>query len=92
MSRQAVRPPNLLFKGYRDSSLGVKWLGHGAVPLLPHYAFMVWIRQLSLIQDSTVEGCNKPMFVAMMQSYIGPVSETAFQTCFMSLVKWFLVI
>jgi len=32
----------------------------GAVPLLPHYAFMAWIRQLSLIQDSTVEGCNKP--------------------------------
>jgi len=32
------------------------------------------------------------MFVAMMQSYVGPVSETAFQTCFMSLVKWFWVI
>jgi len=43
MSRQAVGLPSLLFKGYRDSSLGVKWLGHGAVPLLPHYAFMVWI-------------------------------------------------
>ena len=35
MSRQAVGPPSLLFKGYRDSSLGVKWPGHGAVPLLP---------------------------------------------------------
>ena len=38
----------------------------GAVPLLPYYAFMAWIRQLSLIQDPTVEGCNKP-FVTMMQ-------------------------
>ena len=35
----------------------------GAVPLLPHYAFMAWIRQLTLIQDSTVEA----VFVAMMQ-------------------------
>ena len=35
----------------------------GAVPLFPHYAFMACIRQLSLIQDSTVEA----MFVAMMQ-------------------------
>ena len=60
MSRQAVGPPSLLFKLYRNSSLGVKWPGHGDVPLLPHCAFMAWIRQLSLIQDSTVEGCNKP--------------------------------
>jgi len=29
MSRQAVGPPSLLFKGYVDSSLEVKWLGHG---------------------------------------------------------------
>jgi len=29
MSRQAVGPPSLLFKGYGDSSLGVKWPGHG---------------------------------------------------------------
>jgi len=36
---------------------------NGAVPLLPHYAFMAWVRQLSLIQDYTVEA----MFVAKMQ-------------------------
>jgi len=54
MSRQAVGTPSLLFKGYGDSSVGVKWPGcgvdhssprlrlrmSGAVPLLPHYAFM----------------------------------------------------
>ena len=76
MSWQAVGPPGLLFKGYGDSSLELKWPGcgvdrsslfivqrlrmSGAVPLLPHYAFMAWIRQLSLTRDSTVEGCNKP--------------------------------
>jgi len=67
-------PDRLWDKGCRDSSLGVKWPGHGvdhsssrlrlrmsgAVPLLPHYAFMAWIRQISLMQDSTAEGCNKP--------------------------------
>jgi hypothetical protein len=30
----------------------------GAVPLLPHYTFMAWIRELSLIQDSTVTTWN----------------------------------
>ena len=40
----------------------------GAVPLLPHYAFMAWIRQLSLIRDSTVEA----MFLAMMQDWSKP--------------------
>jgi len=69
MSRQTVGPPSHLFKGYGDSSPEVKLPRHGvyysspklrlkmsgAVPLLPHYAFMAWIRQLS-----TVEGCNKP--------------------------------
>jgi len=60
MFRKAVGPPSLLFKGYGDSSLGVKWPGCGAVPPFPYYAFMAWIRHLSLIQDSTVEGCNKP--------------------------------
>jgi len=29
MSRQAVGPPSLLFKGYGNSSLGAKWLRHG---------------------------------------------------------------
>ena len=29
MSRQAVGPPSLSFKGYGDSSLRVKWPGHG---------------------------------------------------------------
>jgi len=29
MSRQAVGPPSLLFKGYGGSSLGVKWPGRG---------------------------------------------------------------
>ena len=24
-----LRPPSLLFKGYGDSSLGIKWPGHG---------------------------------------------------------------
>jgi len=83
MSRQAVGPPILLFKGYGDSSLGVKWPGYGvdhsspklrlrmsgAVPLFPRYAFMAWTGQLSLIRDSTVEGCNKHIFVAMMQEW-----------------------
>ena len=63
MFRQSLGPPSLLFKGYGDSSLGMKWpkLGmSGAVPLLHQYAFMACIRQLYFIQDSTVEGCNKP--------------------------------
>jgi len=84
MPRQAVGPPSLLLEGYRVSSVGVKWLGHGAVPLLPHYAFMVWVRQLSLIQDSTVE--EAVMSHVCSNDVLGPVSETAFQACFMSLV------
>ena len=54
MSRQAVGPFSLLLKGYGDSSLAVKWPGHGAVTPLPLYTPMAWIKQLSLIQDSIV--------------------------------------
>jgi len=41
----------------------------GAVHLLPHYAFVAWIRQLSFIQDSTVVGSNKPYELGNEKDY-----------------------
>jgi hypothetical protein len=67
-----------------------------ALPLLSNYAFMAWVRHLSLKQDSTVAASYKPCLQQwcksglslQLWSYTRPLIETAFQVCFMSLVRW----